>query len=240
MPRFFSQNIKGDYCYITGEDALHLSKSLRAKVGEAITVCDSNGSDYHCEISEITKDSVSCKILSKEACNTEPKVKVDLYMSLPKGDKSELIIQKAVEMGINSIYFILSERCISRPDDKSWNKKCQRYQKIAVEAAKQSGRGILPQVEGVLSFKEAVAQAKESQLPIIFYERATKKLSTLLSQNPATISMIVGSEGGFTEDEVNYALENGVESLSLGSRIVRCETAPLLALGGIMYGCGEF
>ncbi len=240
MPRFFTNNINGDVAYITGEDAKHLATSLRAKIGDEITLCDTLGSDYTGLITEIDKNSISFKITDKCISPSEAKVKITLFMAMPKGDKAETVIQKSVELGVHEIVFVLTKRCVSRPDSASWVKKQKRFEKIALEAAKQSGRGIIPAVCGILSFKEAVEKMSNSECGIIFYENSTEKLSDVMKNEFSEIAIMVGSEGGFEAEEVKFAMENGIHSLSLGKRILRCETAPLSAISAIMYACGEF
>lgn len=153
--RFFvpSENISGDTIVITGGDAEHISYSLRCRTGEHITVCDSGGNEYDCEIERITKDTVYLKCESVKKCDTEPQVRVHLYQALPKGEKAELIVQKAVELGVYDITFVLSERCVVRLDAKNAESKRVRYEKIARNAAQQCGRGIIPQVNPIIPYR---------------------------------------------------------------------------------------
>lgn len=234
MPRFFSDNIFSDNIIITNSDAIHISKSLRMKIGDKITICDTKGTDYFCEIESITNE-VICKILSKEKSISEPSVNVTIYQAMPKSDKLETIVQKCVELGAVKIVPILTKRCISRPDEKNMLKKIERLSKISLEAAKQSGRGIIPEITPMVSFKEAVDRIKEDELGIILYEGGGKNLSDINFQNLKNISIMIGSEGGFDEDEVAYAVEHGIQRVGLGPRILRCETAPLAALSIIMH-----
>ncbi len=235
MPRFFSELCDEHYCYIVGSDASHIAKSLRMQIGEELTVCDQKGTDYNCAIENIDVNEIKLKVLSKTATLTEPNVKLTLYMALPKSDKMELIVQKCVELGISQIVPIMTSRCISRPDDKSLQKKVERYQKIAYEAAKQSGRGIIPMVCNKMSFKEALKSASEDDVSMIFYENGGSDIKSFLNGCAKTISIFIGAEGGFDPSEVALAKEAGVLPATLGPRILRCETAPITATSIIMY-----
>jgi 16S rRNA (uracil1498-N3)-methyltransferase len=239
MPRFFVDEISGDFINITGEDAKHISKSLRMTVDDEITVCYSDGYDYICKIKDITKDEVILKIEEKIFNETEPKTKLTLYQSLPKGEKMELIIQKCVELGISKIVPVITSRTISRPDDKSKKKKILRWQKIAEEAAKQSGRGIIPEIADITDFKIATAKFLKSQNPIVFYELGGKSVKEILKGEENEISIMIGSEGGFSQEEIDSLIEGGANVATLGKRILRCETAPITATSVIMFQMGE-
>ena len=168
MPRFFTENIDQNSGSITGEDAKHIARVLRMKNGQPLTVCDTKGYDYACIIEGITEEQIDLKVLSRSPSVTEPNVSVHLYQAMPKADKLELIIQKAVELGVNSITPVMTRRCVSRPDAKSMKKKLERYNRIALEAAKQSGRGIIPQVNPLLELDQALGQMQQSGCPILF------------------------------------------------------------------------
>lgn len=240
MPWFFADTeINSEKFNIDGETARHISKSLRMKKGEELTLVTPGGIQHDCKISEMSGEMVGVEILNSKPCENEPETEVTLYQALPKGDKMELIIQKCVELGIRKIVPVISARCVSRPDKKSLLKKLVRWQKIAKEAAQQSRRGIIPEVAGALSFKEAVKDSKNNDSNIIFYELGGKSLKKLMENRPKTIGYFVGSEGGFEETEVGLALENGIEAATLGKRILRAETAPIAALSIIMYELGE-
>ena len=234
MPRFFIEDIGEDNILISGNEADHISKSLRMKKGDEITVCDTKGNDYFCVIENISND-VTLKILRKEKSKTEPDVNVTIYQAMPKLDKLETIVQICVELGAVRIVPVLTKRCISRPDEKNMKKKIERLSKISLEAAKQSGRGIIPVVEEMVSFKTAVDRMKEDDIGIILYEGGGKSLSDISFYKDQNISVLIGSEGGFDEDEVEYAVNNGIERVGLGERILRCETAPIASLAIIMH-----
>lgn len=240
MPRFFTSDISGETAWINGDDARHITKVLRMRQGESVTVCDLCGTDYDCEITGLSPETVTLKILARYPCVKEPAVKIRLYQALPKGDKLEFIVQKAVELGVLEIVPVITEYCISRWDEKTAGKKTGRLQKIALEAAKQCGRGIVPGVLPVMAFEKAVLRMKTDACAILFYERETKPLSGLLSGGGfGDISVMVGSEGGFSQEEAAFARAQGIETASLGARILRCETAPLVALSAILYAGGE-
>ena len=232
MPRFFiRRNQIEEYegqkiVVITGDDAHHISRSLRMAVGEKIEVCDMQKSVY------------SCILESEAQSDTEPKHYIKLYQALSKGDKMETIIQKSVECGACEIIPFSSERCVVKIDKKDEKKKIERYQKIAESGAKQSGRGIIPKVEKILDFKSMLDEASKCSLAIFCYEGdGTKSLKDILknSEIGEDIAVIIGSEGGFSQKEVALAIEKNFHLAGLGKRILRCETAPTFALSCIAY-----
>ena len=239
MPRFFTETIDENKGIILGDDAKHIAKVLRMHPGESLIACDCKGKDYDCVIEALTDKQVDLKVERVYPSETEPSVFVTLYQAMPKSDKMELIIQKAVELGVSAIVPVQTKRCVSRPDAKSMAKKLERYNRIALEAAKQCGRGIIPQVLPMLDYPQALAAMKEDEQAILFYENSTSSFQEELKQAGKSLSIMVGAEGGFEEEEVQKALEQGVASISLGKRILRCETAPLAALSIIMYQTGN-
>lgn len=239
MPRFFVDNITDEkYAVITGEDARHISRSLRMKKEDALTVtCD--GIDYSCVIKNITDESVELEVLFFEKCKSEPSIDLTLYQAVPKLDKLELIIQKSVELGVNRIVPVLTRRCVSRPSEKDFEKKRQRYQRIALEAAKQSGRGVIPEVLPMIGFNEALERMKNDDCPLMLYEQGGVRFSEAGLSEAKTVSLLIGSEGGFDESEVARADESGVKRIWLGDRILRCETAPIAAVSITMFLTGN-
>ncbi|MBR3987756.1 MAG: 16S rRNA (uracil(1498)-N(3))-methyltransferase [Clostridia bacterium] len=221
-----------------GDDAQHIRKSLRMKEGEELTLVSPDGTEHSCVI-EGFSEGVEVKVVSSKPCQQEPTVKVTLYQGLTKGDKMDFIVQKAVELGVTEIVPTLTDRCISRPDEKSIKKKCERWQKIALGAAQQSRRGKTPEVKSLLTLKEAAEKAKYDDVSIVFYEGGGKTIASLLKDNPKTVSIFIGSEGGFEESEIKYLLSKGVTNATLGKRILRAETAPLAALSAIMFFTGN-
>lgn len=220
------------------EQSRHIAKSLRMKKGDMITVCNGNGTDYGCIIQEITKTTVTLSVCYKQASESEPSIKVSLYQGVPKGDKMEDIIQKCVELGIFNITPVLTKRSISRPDEKQAAKKQQRYSKIALEAAQQSGRGIVPEIKNMVDFKRAVDEC-EADLIIIFYEGGGKSLKSLMNDEIRSVAIFIGPEGGFEKEEVDAVLQKGGVNATLGKRILRTQTAPVAALASIMLLTGN-
>lgn len=240
MPRFFVESIENDFIEITGDDARHIALSLRMKKGENLVLCDGKGKEADAVIREAFPESVVLDITERRNSASEPETEVILYQALPKFDKLEYIIQKSVELGVSKIVPVLTSRCISRPDEKTMKKKLERLRKIADEAAKQSGRGKLPEVGELLSFKNAVLEMEKAETSIFFFEHAQYPLREIMEKRTGgKIAMMVGSEGGFSDDEAKYAFEHGAMIASLGPRILRCETAPVAALSAIMYAAGE-
>ncbi|MBE6861667.1 MAG: 16S rRNA (uracil(1498)-N(3))-methyltransferase [Ruminococcus sp.] len=235
MPRFFAEVNDENNIIITGDDARHIGRSLRMKPGEAVTVC-CRGVDYNCEIDGITEDSVYLRLVDKELCAAEPSVEVTLYQAIPKLDKLEHIIQKTVELGVTRIVPVLSRRCVSRPTEKDFSKKLVRLNKIAEGAAKQSGRGIIPQVMPMISYKEAVAQMKQLDCSVILYEEEGGcSFSEVDFGGVRSIGLLIGSEGGFDKEEAEFAAQSGAHRVWLGKRILRCETAPITAMSILMF-----
>ena len=243
MPRFFIENVSGDFITISGQDASHIVKSLRMKPGDSLTVCGGQGVDFICEIAEITDNSVLLKVIDKVATDSEPSVRITLYQGYPKGDKLELIIEKSIELGVNRIVPVLMQRSVSRPDAKSAVKKHERHQKLALSAAKQCGRGIIPEVGQMISFRQMTAELAEHQAVIFFYECGGEPLSAVIekikSQKITDIAIVIGPEGGFDPVEADALKESGAMTATLGKRILRTETAPLAAISAIMFATGN-
>lgn len=240
MPRFFAPNdafLEGRVT-ITGDDAFHIARSLRMAVGDEITVCDMKRGEHLCRLTKIRDEECTAEIISSCDGKTESPVDISLFMAYPKGDKLELVIQKAVELGASKIIPFESSRCIKKPSADKAEKQNLRFNRIAAEAAKQCGRAALPEVFLPISYKEALAKAKESELAIFCYEGdGTKSFKKILgeSKNAKSISLVIGSEGGFSIDEAKAAVERGLIPANLGPRILRCETAPCYALAAISY-----
>ncbi len=240
MPRFFvnSPLSVGQNAVIDGADARHIGGALRMAVGEAITLCDSAGTDYACTIAAVDKDTVTATVNSAKPSSSEPSLAVTLYMGMPKGDKLELIVQKAVELGVTAIVPVITARSIVRVSGKDAEKKQVRLQRIAAEAAGQSGRGIIPTVDVPISWKAALARlANENTL--LCYEGGGAPIGTLVTPSDTAISLVVGPEGGFDITEVEAVTATGGRIATLGPRILRCETAPLAALAVLMERSGN-
>ena len=207
-------------------------------VGESVTVCNMKCTEYGCVIDGFENGDVVLKIVSSSPGKTEPPYKVTVFQALPKGDKMETIVQKTVETGAYKVVPFISERCISRPDGKSRVSKVERWNKIAFEAAKQCGRGIIPEVGEILAFNQMLECARTADTAILFYEGdGTVPLNRILEKvSPqSSMSVIIGSEGGFSLEEVSAARSDGILIAGLGPRILRCETAPTVALSAISY-----
>ena len=243
MPKFFvtREDIQGNYI-IMHKDVHHILHVLRKYKGDTLEVCDGKNTDYVCEILEISRgeDQIICKVLSKVTSKSEADVKVCLYQGLPKADKMELILQKGTEIGAYEFIPFESERTVVHLDSKKSNAKLERWNKIAESAAKQSGRGNIPRVRNVLDFKGAVADAaKNCDLVLVCYEDEHKtSLKTQLRQmekRPEKVAVFIGPEGGFSPAEVRQILECGGHAVTLGPRILRTETAGMIATALILY-----
>lgn len=243
MARFFvtPEELTGNTIALTGENAQH-AKVLRLKAGEEVLVCDGAGMECRCEVLEVTTGLVQLSVREYRSSVTEASVKVSVYMAFPKADKLEHVIQKATELGAYEIVAFPSGRCISKPDEKSLKKKLERWQKIAASAAEQSGRGRIPQVSVLGSYAAALERAAKADKALMFYENehAVTLRMALESGSFETVSLLTGPEGGLEEREVEQARNAGLQVCTLGSRILRCETAPLCALSAVMYAAGEF
>lgn len=235
MPRFFTNEIDENNITLTGSDAVHVGRSLRMKPGEPLTVC-CGGIDYNCEISEITSDTVYLSLKEKVICAAEPNIEVTLFQAVPKMDKLEYIIQKSVELGVSRIVPMLTRRCVSRPDERDFAKKLARLNKIAAEAAKQSGRGIIPQVTPIVSYKKALEMMKELDRNVLLYEEeGGVSFGEVDLTGAKTVGLVIGSEGGFDREEAEACTAVGAAQVWLGKRILRCETAPITALSILMF-----
>lgn len=234
MPKYFTvpENINDGMICLDEETSQHLARVLRCKIGDRITVGDGNDIDYECEIAEITKKQVTAKIIDKHLNLNEPNVKITLYQGLPKGDKMELIIQKCVEIGVDRIVPVKTARSIVNPDKKA-DKKVERWNKIALAAAKQCGRGRIPEVGDILTFKQAAADSEKCDGRLIPYEsEQVNKLKTFAEdfaeKRGKSIAVFIGPEGGFDPEEIELAKTCGIVPVTLGRRILRTETAGLV------------
>ena len=242
MPRFFVDTpMDGQqFAVLTGENAAH-AKVLRLRNGDEVTLCDGQGADYDCVISDIHPEQVCLVVRHQAPSESEPKIFASVYMGFSKGDKLEHVIQKATELGAAEIVAFPSSRCVAKYDEKNLQKKLPRWQKIAASAAEQSGRGRIPQVLTVSSYREALNRASQADKAIFFYENEqSHTLTEAMVTDFDTISLMTGPEGGFSEEEARQAAEAGLEICTLGKRILRCETAPLCALSAVMYAVGEY
>ena len=233
MAWFFADSVNTPVHTITGEDAVHITKSLRMKQGEQITICDADEMRYDCVIENISGGTVDVRVIESCHCDNEPTAFVTLYQALAKGDKMDFIIQKAVELGVKEIVPVLTDRCVSRPDEKSAKKKTERWNKIALQAAQQSRRGTVPKVLPVMKLEQAVQRAGNTA--VVCYELGGEPLGKRTASRKDKLSLFIGSEGGFERFEIDMILSHGGECATLGKRILRAETAPIAALSVIMY-----
>ena len=240
MPRFFvsRDTVSDTDLTIVGDDAFHIARALRMRVGETVTVCDDFKNEYECRLTKITDARVTAEIISKRQSSSEPPYEAVLYQALCKGDKFDTVVQKAVETGVTEIIPVLTARCTVRPDAKALDGKIARWSRIAAESSKQCGRGAVVKIGKCISFDEAIKRAATADIPLFCYEGdGTSPLPVLLGQRnvPETVSLVVGPEGGFEKDEANTALGCGMLPCGLGKRILRTETAALFVLSCLSY-----
>ena len=241
MPRFFmaGTNIMGGMAIMTGRDAEHV-RVLRLRPGEDMIICDGKGTDYKCRLVKADREQVEAEVIEVVPCPAEPTVQVTVLCGLPKGDRTDYIIQKCVEAGASEIMFFQSDRCVAKPDKPE--KKLERWQRIAEEAAKQSGRGIIPQVSWAGEYADALNVANQKELGLFMYETGEREaLNTVLEANSdvKTAAIVTGPEGGFSPFEADLARIVGLHICSMGERILRCETAPVVAVSALMYATGN-
>lgn len=240
MYRFYirTSGKQGDTVEITGEDVNHIKNVLRIRNGEKFILCNGEGTDYVCELAGTKERNLLAAVLEERPSETELPVRLVLFQGLPKKDKMELIIQKAVELGAAEIVPVVTKRTIVKTEGGREEKKLARWQAIAESAAKQSGRGIIPTVAPVCTWKEALAQMENIEYNLILYENAKgmRPVAECLkgAAEKRSIGIFVGPEGGFTEEETAAVLERGAACLSLGRRILRTETAGLAMLSALM------
>ena len=238
MPhRYFSTNKKENRIFLTPQDAHHFCVVMRGRVNESILVCNGKGTDYICRAVTCSPDQCELEIISSHKNVSEPSIQATIYIGYPKSEKLDWIIQKSVELGAVEIVPFFSRLCVVTP--KKEEQKNIRYNRIALEAAKQAGRGVIPQVHMPLSFEEMLKQAVKSDRALFCYEQGGIALHSQFDPSVQTVAIITGSEGGFTEQEAQCATDAGCTIIGLGPRILRCETAPLTALSVIMAQTGN-
>lgn len=241
MQQFFAEHslIEKETIRLEGADVNHMKNVLRMKPGEEVRICNGSGKQYKCRVKSYENGSAILKIMKETEAEGELPVRIYLFQGLPKGDKMEWIVQKAVELGVYCVVPFAAKRSVVKLDPKKAEKKRERWQAIAKGAAEQSGRGIIPKVHQVISYEKALEMAKELDVVMIPYERAEGMQSTvnvMKSVTPGkTAGIFIGPEGGFEETEVSRACAEGACAVSLGKRILRTETAGLMALSVLMY-----
>ena len=245
MPKFFvtQDKITDNQIIIDTEDVTHISRVLRLGIGDSVTICDSQGTDYEAEITEMEQKRIVCGIKDKYASESEPNIKVTLFQGLPKASKMEYIIQKTTELGISKIVPVKLSRCVVKIDNKKdEKKKLDRWQKISEAAAKQSGRGIVPEISEIMTLDEVIERSKEFDLFFVPYEceeQKTLKEVLLSKKNVKTVGFVIGPEGGFDPMETEKLHESGIVTVTLGKRILRTETAGEAVLAMTMYEIGD-
>ncbi len=245
MHQFFvtPMQVKEDRIYIEGQDVNHIKNVLRMKTGEQLKISDGNNKRYLCEVETMTAQEVCVRIIEEQQVNTELPSKIYLFQGLPKGDKMELIVQKAVELGVYEVIPVATKRAVVKLDEKKAAKKVERWNGIAESGAKQSGRNVIPSVTKVMSYNEALTYAKELDVILVPYELAegmaeTKQVIEGIKKGES-IGVFIGPEGGFETTEVEQAIESGAKAITLGRRILRTETAGLTTLSILMYHLEE-
>lgn len=245
MYRFFinPEQTLDESITITGNDVNHIKNVLRMKIGEEIQISDGQDREYYCIIDAIEQERIIAKIVDIEGSTSELSTKVTLFQGLPKSDKMELIIQKAVELGVYEIVPVATKRSVVKLDDKKATKKIERWNMIAQSAAKQSKRSIIPKVSNVMSFSQALTYASELEMNIIPYENADgidKSREIIKSiKGKKSLGIFIGPEGGFEEKEVEKATGIGTNIVTLGKRILRTETAGMAVMSIIMFEIEE-
>ena len=239
MYQFFVDDaqIGREFVTITGEDVNHIQNVLRMKAGEKIRISNQQGRDYYCEISEVTDTFVQADILNEDAASTELPSKIYLFQGIPKGDRMETVIEKAVELGVYEIIPVAMKYCVVKLDAKKEAAKVARWQKQAEAAAKQSKRSIIPKIHPVMSYKEAVEYAMQCDVRLVPYENergmqgTREALSTIKAGT--SVSVMIGPEGGFAEDEITQ-VKDSMQVISLGKRILRTDTAGIAVMSMLM------
>lgn len=241
MHRFFVEpsQIGEKEIVITGPDVNHIRNVLRMRAGEELLAADGQGSEYRCILRELQDSEIRAEICRKLSGSAELPSRITLFQGLPKSDKMDLIIQKCVELGVFRIVPVTTKRTVVKLDAKKEESRRKRWTAVSESAAKQSGRGIIPEISGVRGFKEAVEEAGELDVCLIPYEKAENMARTreILSGIPAgaSIGVFIGPEGGFEEEEVKEAMEAGARPITLGRRILRTETAGMAVLAMLGY-----
>lgn len=244
MPRFFidQKDIFDNYIIISGEDFNHIKNVLRLNCGDRITICDGKGNDYISVIQNIETKNIFADIVEVQKNRNEAPINVTLYQGIPKSDKMDFIIQKSVELGVGKIVPVITERTVVRLNDKKdIDNKVRRWQRISLEAAKQCNRGIVPVIDTPVKFSAALVQNKEFDLSLIPYEKEVCKglKGSIKKSNISNIAVLIGPEGGFSENEIEAAVLEGINPVTLGPRILRTETAGIAVLSILMYELGD-
>lgn len=241
MHRFFAEpgQIGEKEIVITGADVNHIRNVLRMRTGEEVLIADGRGAEYRCKLTDLSENEVRAQILWKLDGNAELASAVTLFQGLPKSDKMDLIVQKCVELGVDRIVPVSTKRAVVKLDAKKEETRLKRWNTISESAAKQSGRGVIPEVSGVMSFEKALEEAKKLDVLLIPYERAEHMAETRRVMGEIrpgqSVGVFIGPEGGFEESEVEEAVAAGAQVITLGKRILRTETAGLAVMAMLGY-----
>ena len=241
MYKFFVTNdaIGSDIVTITGDDVNHIKNVLRMQKGEVFYVSTGDDREYECTLESLADSYVTARIIDVHGSNRELPVKITLFQALPKGDKMETIIQKAVELGAYAVVPVASKRAVVKLDEKKKKKKIERWNAISLAAAKQSKRNVIPKVQEVVTFAQAMEMMQQYDKAIIPYENARgmahARETILAMKNTQQIAVFIGPEGGFAEEEIQQAMDHNVEPITLGNRILRTETAAMTVLSVLMF-----
>ena len=241
MHRFFAEpgQIGEKEIVITGADVNHIRKVLRMRADEEVLIADGQGAEYRCKLTDLGENEVRAQILWKLDGNAELASAITLFQGLPKSDKMDLIVQKCVELGVDRIVPVSTKRAVVKLDAKKEQTRLKRWNTISESAAKQSGRGVIPEVSGVMSFEKALEEAKKLDVLLIPYERAEHMAETRRVMGEIrpgqSVGIFIGPEGGFEESEVEEAVTAGAKAITLGKRILRTETAGLAVMSMLSY-----
>ena len=245
MYRFFIEEcqVDGAYIWVEGDDVNHIRNVLRMKAGERVLLCSESGMEYESELVSLEGDKIQARILDIHGAESELKTRIVLFQGLPKGDKMDLVIQKAIELGASEIVPVKMKRCVVKLDEKKARKKTERWNAVALSAAKQSKRGMIPRVSRVYSFHEAAEMARGFSMVLVPYEAAEgMEYSRQLVKEVKgreSVGIFIGPEGGFEPAEIEELRESGGQILSLGKRILRTETAGMAMLSVLMFELEE-
>lgn len=241
MHRFFAEpgQIGEKEIVITGADVNHIRNVLRMRADEEVLIADGQGAEYRCKLTDLGENEVRAQILWKLDGNAELASAITLFQGLPKSDKMDLIVQKCVELGVDRIVPVSTKRAVVKLDAKKEQTRLKRWNTISESAAKQSGRGVIPEVSGVMSFEKALEEAKKLDVLLIPYERAEHMAETRRVMGEIrpgqSVGIFIGPEGGFEESEVEEAVAAGAKAITLGKRILRTETTGLAVMAMLSY-----
>lgn len=247
MPKFFvkSNQIKNNKIEIINEDVNHIANVLRCKIADKLIICNiDDGKNYETEIVQINKDSVCSRIIKSIKSESESNIHINILQGLPKADKMELIIQKSTELGVKEFTPVNMDRCVVKINNKDEQKKIDRWQKIAEVASKQSGRDIIPKVNSIIKLKDIEKILADYDLLLVAYEKEEKNTlkqellnlkEKMKEKSNLNIAILIGPEGGISENEIDYLKQVGTKIITLGKRILRTETVALAMTSIILY-----